>query len=79
MSFHLSSPESCQALCAEDVSCRGFTWLTAAAPLLALSCSLFDQTETEIGCEHCVSGPAAPCGCRLEGECEVQVYGKFST
>ena len=60
LSLALASPEACQQLCSEDEACRGFTWLSAEAPLLGLSCSLFDQTDTEVVCEECVSGPAEP-------------------
>ena len=46
ISFHHPSPESCQELCTSSPSCQAFTWLAPEAPILPLSCSLFDLADT---------------------------------
>ena len=70
LTTNVTSPEACQKLCDEASVCSGFTWLPADFPILRLSCLLFEQTGTEIPCEHCVSGTER-CSCSVQGECEV--------
>merc|ERR1711971_623787 len=70
--LNLPTPELCQQLCAKDHSCVASTWMSASAPVLPLTCSLFSEVSADqvVPCEECVSGPPE-CPCTVNGECNI--------
>merc|ERR1711997_9959 len=65
---HMETAEECQDSCKDE--CAGFTWINHESSLLPKICALFNETDTEIDCKNCVSGPKE-CPCYFSGECEM--------
>ena len=65
---NITTPELCQASCADYPGCASFTWLSAQAPLLSLTCALYSSADQASNCDHCVSG-GHHCPCTVPGQC----------